>query len=166
MAAGIAGISLEESCSTRPAAGESTGILGGLLEGERAVRQDPVRGTLSWQFGVTVDTSGMSMRWKPPHLMVRRGKDPLFSLDPGTGLLRPTFGGWKHIPGVYRVRIITLSRRGTYSRRGSFQPIPPSGKGTKCSWKGPRRSRPGGLPWVQPRCSLRNAESQCGFEKY
>ncbi len=138
MAAGIAGISLEESCSTRPAAGESTGILGGLLEGERAVRQDPVRGTLSWQFGVTVDTSGMSMRWKPPHLMVRRGKDPLFSLDPGTGLLRPTFGGWKHIPGVYRVRIDNFVPQGDILAPGVISADPVIREGDEVLVEGPQ----------------------------
>lgn len=112
MAADIAGVSLEESCSTRPAAADSLRHLTTLLEGERAVRQDPVRGTLSWQFGIPVDTSGMTMRWKPPNLMVRRGKEYLFSLDPGTGLLRPTFEGWKCIPGVYRVRIDNFAVQG------------------------------------------------------
>jgi archaeosine synthase len=138
MAAGIAGISLEESCSTRPTAGESTGTLGGLLEGERAVRQDPVRGTLSWQFGVTVDTSGMSMRWKPPHLMVRRGKDPLFSLDPGTGLLRPTFGGWKHIPGVYRVRIDDFIPQGDILAPGILAADPDIREGDEVLVEGPQ----------------------------
>lgn len=105
MAATIAGISLEESCSIRPAAGDSLRNLVTLLDGERQVRQDPVRGTLSWQFGIDVDTRGMTVKWKPPNLSVKKGKEPLFSLDPGTGLLRPTFGGWKYIPGIYRVGI-------------------------------------------------------------
>jgi archaeosine synthase len=47
----------------------------------------------------------MAVRWKFQEMSVSRGGEPLFSLDPGTGLLRPTFGGWGHIPGVYRVFI-------------------------------------------------------------
>jgi len=138
MAADSAGITLEESCSTRPTAGESTATLGELLEGERAVKQDAVRGTLSWQFGVKVDTSGMSMRWKPPHLMVRRGKEPLFSLDPGTGLLRPTFGGWKHIPGVYRVRIDDFLPQGDILAPGILAADPDIREGDEVLVEGPQ----------------------------
>ncbi len=138
MAADNAGITMEESCTTRPTAGESIGSLGSLLEGERAVKQDTVRGTLSWQFGVKVDTSGMSMRWKPPHLMVRRGKDPLFSLDPGTGLLRPTFGGWKHIHGVYRVRIDDFIPQGDILAPGILAADPEIREGDEVLVEGPR----------------------------
>jgi archaeosine synthase len=138
MAADTAGISLEESCSNRPTAGDSIRNLGSLLDGERAVRQDPVRGTLSWQFGVAVDTSGMSMRWKPPHLMVRRGKDPLFSLDTGTGLLRPTFGGWKYIPGVYRVRIDTFVPQGDILAPGVISADPAIREGDEVLVEGPQ----------------------------
>ena len=138
MAADSAGITLEESSSTRPTAGDSIRNLGRLLDGERAVRQDPVRGTLSWQFGVTVDTSGMSMRWKFPNLMVRRGKDPLFSLDPGTGLLRPTFGGWKHIPGVYRVRIDNFVPQGDILAPGVISADPAIREGDEVLVEGPQ----------------------------
>jgi archaeosine synthase len=138
MAAGIAGISMEESCNKRPAAGEALRDLVAMLEGERTVRHDPVRGTLSWQFGVTVDTSGMSVRWKPPHLMVRRGKEYLFSLDPGTGLLRPTFAGWKYIPSVYRVRIDDFIPQGDILAPGVISADPDIREGDEVLVEGPQ----------------------------
>jgi archaeosine synthase len=105
MAAEVAGVDLEVTCRERPASADALRDLDDSLRGEKIVKHDPVRGTLSWQFGVAVNTAGMILRWKPPGLSVRKGKEPLFSLDPGTGLLRPTFGGWKYIPNVYRVVI-------------------------------------------------------------
>ena len=105
MASEKAGVELEIGCRERPASAGSLRDLDGALAGERAVRHDLVRATLSWQFGVSVDTRGMAVRWKFPGMSVSRGREPLFSLDPGTGLLRPTFGGWTYIPGVYRVFI-------------------------------------------------------------
>jgi archaeosine synthase len=105
MAAEAAGCDLEVTCHERPASADALRDLDDALRGEKIVKHDPVRGTLSWQFGVAVNTAGMIYRWKPPQLSVRKGKGPLFSLDPGTGLLRPTFGGWKYIPNVYRVFI-------------------------------------------------------------
>ena len=138
MAADRAGITLEESCSTRPVSRDSLGTLAGLLEGERTVRQDPVRGTLSYQFGAPVDTSGMSVRWKPPHLMVRRGKEHLFSLDPGTGFLRPTFAGWKHIPEGYRVRIDDFVPQGDILAPGIVSADPAIREGDEVLVEGPR----------------------------
>jgi archaeosine synthase len=138
MAAAIAGITMEESCSIRPAAGNSLRNLGTLLDGEHQVRQDPVRGTLSWQTGIMVDTSGMSMRWKPPNLMVRRRKEYLFSLDPLTGLLRPTFEGWKYIPGVYRVRIDDFVPKGDILAPGVITADPSIREGDEVLVEGPR----------------------------
>jgi archaeosine synthase len=112
MAAEHAGVELEVTCHERPASAGALRDLDETLERERKVHHDPVRGTLSWQFGVAVNTAGMIYRWKPPGLSVRKGKEPLFSLDPGTGLLRPTFGGWEYIPAVYRVSIDDFPIRG------------------------------------------------------
>lgn len=105
MAAGFTGTELEVTGGDRPASDESLVRLSDALSGEPTVHHDTVHGTLSWQFGIDVDTRGMSVRWKQPGLSVRKGREPLFSLDPGTGLLRPTFAGWRSIPGVYRVKI-------------------------------------------------------------
>jgi archaeosine synthase alpha-subunit len=86
---------------------------------------------------VAVDTSGMSMRWKFPNLMVRRGKEYLFSLDPGTGLLRPTFGGWKYIPGVYRVRIDNFVPKGDILAPGVISADPAIREGDEVLVEGP-----------------------------
>lgn len=138
MAAGIAVIPIEESCVSRPAARDSLRNLGNLLEGERPVSHDPVRGTLSWQFGTDVDTTGMSVRWKPPNLMVRRGKEPLFSLDPGTGLLRPTFEGWKSLPGTCRVGIDNFVPQGDILAPGVLSADPSIREGDEVLVEGPR----------------------------
>lgn len=138
MAAEAAGLPLEESCTGHPVDADSLRQLRTLLDGERAVRHDPVRGTLSWQFGISVDTSGMTIRMKPPHLMVRRGKNPLFSLDPGCGLLRPTFEGWKCIPGVYRVGIDSFVPQGDILAPGVTSADPSIREGDEVLVEGPQ----------------------------
>jgi len=137
MAAEQAGVSIEESCSIRPTSGDSLRDLGGMLEGERQVRHDLVRGTLSWQFGLAVDTAGMAVRWKYPNLSVRRGREHLFSLDPGTGLLRPTFEGWQHLPGVYRVRIDDFIPQGDVLAPGVVSADPAIREGDEVFVEGP-----------------------------
>jgi archaeosine synthase len=137
MAAEQTGIGIGESCISRPTSGDSLRDLDGLLEGERQVRHDPVRGTLSWQFGLAVDTTGMSMRWKLPNLSVRRGREYLFSLDPGTGLLRPTFEGWQYLPGVYRVRIDDFVPQGDVLAPGVVSADPAIREGDEVFVEGP-----------------------------
>ena len=137
MAAEQTGISIGESCSSRPTSGDSLRDLDGLLEGERQVRHDPVRGTLSWQFGLAVDTAGMAVRWKYPNLSVRRGKEYLFSLDPGTGLLRPTFEGWQYLRGVYRVRIDDFVPQGDVLAPGVVSADPAIREGDEVFVEGP-----------------------------
>jgi archaeosine synthase len=138
MAADLCGIELEVTGGDRPASGESLACLSDTLSGERAVRHDVVRGTLSWQFGIDVDTRGMTVRWKPPHLSVRRGKDPLFSIDPGTGLLRPTFAGWKYIPRVYRVGIDNFAVQGDILAPGVIAADPLIREGDEVLVEGPQ----------------------------
>jgi len=112
MAAHDAGIPLEETARSHPTSPEALRDLDAALEGERAIRPDFVRGTLSWQFGADVDTRGLQVRGKPPSRRVVRGKVPFFTLDEGTGLLRPTFDGWNLIPAGYRVEIDDFVPRG------------------------------------------------------
>jgi len=138
MAADLSGTDLEFTGGDRPGSGESLACLSDTLSGEPAVRHDVVRGTLSWQFGRDVDTRGMTVRWKPPHLSVRRGKDHLFSIDPGTGLLRPTFEGWKYIPEVYRVTIDDFSLQGDILAPGVLTADPMIREGDEVLVEGPQ----------------------------
>lgn len=138
IAAVRAGMKLEVTCHNRPVSADALRELDDALRGEKRVKHDPVRGTLSWQFGVAVNTAGMTYRWKPPGLSVRKGKDPLFSLDPGTGLLRPTFGGWHFIPNVYRVFIDDFSIQGDVLAPGILTADPRIREGDEVLVEGPQ----------------------------
>ncbi|RXE55233.1 pseudouridine synthase [Methanoculleus taiwanensis] len=105
MAAETLGIELEVTCSDRPTSAPSLRALDAALQGERRILPDMVRGTISWQFGTDMDMRGLRVRSKGPQVSVLKGKQQFFSLDPGTGLFRPTFEGWQLIPEGYRVAI-------------------------------------------------------------
>ena len=105
MAAEALGITLECTCRGHPVSGQSLAALDAALEGERRVRHDLVQGTGSWQFDTVIATKGLFLKGRYPQVMAYRGKDPIFSLDAGTGLLRPTLKGWELIPRGYRVTI-------------------------------------------------------------
>ncbi|MDD1655782.1 MAG: pseudouridine synthase, partial [Methanomicrobiales archaeon] len=106
------GIPLELTAAGYPAEPASLATLDAALEGERRRPTDMVRGVLAWQFGVTVDTRGMTVRGRAPQERVERGRKILFTLDAGTGLLRPTFDGWALIPDGYRVGIDAFTPKG------------------------------------------------------
>lgn len=105
MAAEICGIDLEVTCRGHPASGESLRSLAAALEGEPGKQTDMVRGVISWQFNEVIATSGMYIRGRGERQAVMRGKVQVFSVDAGTGLLRPTFEGWKMLGRGYRVLI-------------------------------------------------------------
>ena len=112
MAAESCGIRLEETACGSPTDPASLAALDAALEGERRRPVDMVRGVLAWQFGVTADTRGMTVRGRPPQERVERGGRILFTLDARTGLLRPTFEGWDLIPEGYRVGIDAFTPKG------------------------------------------------------
>jgi archaeosine synthase len=112
MAAGACGIPLEVTAEGYPGAPGSLASLDAALDGERRRPTDMVRGVLAWQFGVAVDTRGMTVRGRPPQERVERAGRILFTLDAGTGLLRPTFDGWALVPDGYRVRIDAFTPKG------------------------------------------------------
>jgi archaeosine synthase len=112
MAADELGIDPDQTCIGHPTSAASLAALEAACAGERMVKQDPVRGIGSWQFGVSIDTRGIQMRGRYPALFATKGKTQLFSLDTGTGLLRPTFDGWSLVKGVYRVEIEDFVPRG------------------------------------------------------
>jgi len=104
-AAEICGITLEFSCTDDPAGPASLNALDAALAGERRIKDDRLHGMLSYQFGADVVTKGIVARGRFPELFYSRGTVQLFSIDTGTGLIRPTFDGWALIPERYRVSI-------------------------------------------------------------
>lgn len=104
-AAEIAGITLEYSCMEDPAGPAALNALDAALAGERRNKDDHLHGMLSYQFGADIDTKGIVCRGRFPELFYSKGTTQLFSIDTGTGLLRPTFDGWALIPEGYRVTI-------------------------------------------------------------
>jgi archaeosine synthase len=112
MAAEACGIPLEVTGGEHPADPASLAALDAALDGERRRPPDMVRGVLAWQFGITVDSRGTVVRGRPPQERVEKGGKILFTVDAGTGLLRPTFDGWALIPEGYRVRIDAFTPKG------------------------------------------------------
>jgi archaeosine synthase len=104
-AAELAGIELEETCSGRPTDSASLQSLEEALDGERVIRPDTVRGTVSWQFDADIPTKDLQVRGKPWRRLVVRGREQVFSIDAATGLFRPTFAGWNLLGERYRVLI-------------------------------------------------------------
>lgn len=112
VAAGSAGIKLETTCTDgRPLSPGSLDELDHALEGSRRTGHDTVRGVASWQFGTLLDTTGMRVKGRAEKKVVK-GRNQYFSIDSGTGLLRPTFEGWSLIPSGYRVYIDNFVPKG------------------------------------------------------
>jgi archaeosine synthase len=104
-AAELCGITLEYSCTEDPAGPASLNALDATLAGERRIKDDRLHGMLSYQFGASIETKGIVPRGRFPELFYSKGNVQLFSIDTGTGLIRPTFDGWNLIPEGYRVTI-------------------------------------------------------------
>ncbi|MFA7304193.1 MAG: archaeosine synthase subunit alpha [Methanoregula sp.] len=105
LAAEECGITLEYSCREHPTGDTALVHLNEALAGERRVKDDRLHGMASWQFGIHMDTRGITPRGHFPELFYSKGNTQLFSIDTGTGMLRPTFDGWNLIPTGYRVSI-------------------------------------------------------------
>lgn len=105
MAAEAAGITLEYSCTENPASDKALNALDAALAGERKVKDDRLHGMISYQFNIDVDTKGTTLRGHYPEIYYSRGNAQVFSIDTGTGLLRPTLDGWALIPEGYRIFI-------------------------------------------------------------
>jgi len=104
-AADLCGISLECTCEEHPARTTALNALDAALAGERRLKDDRLHGMVSWQFNVDLSTKGITLRGHFPELFYSRKNVQLFSIDTGTGLIRPTFDGWDLIPEGYRVYI-------------------------------------------------------------
>jgi archaeosine synthase alpha-subunit len=105
MAAGQCGVALEYSCNGHPTGNTALNTLDAALAGERKVKDDRLHGMISYQFKCDVDTKGINLRGHFPEVFYSRNNIQLFSIDTGTGMLRPTLDGWKLIPEGYRVHI-------------------------------------------------------------
>jgi len=99
------GINLEFSCTENPAGSRALGALDAALAGEHRIKDDRLHGMISYQFDCNGDTDGTVVRGHFPEVFYSRNNVQLFSIDPGTGMLRPTLDGWKVIPEGYRVYI-------------------------------------------------------------
>ena len=105
MAAGQCGITLEYSCTEHPAGNTALNALDAALAGERKIRDDRLHGMISYQFNCDTDTKGTTLRGHFPEVFYSRNNVQIFSIDTGTGMLRPTLDGWTVIPEGYRVHI-------------------------------------------------------------
>jgi archaeosine synthase len=105
MAADMCGITMEYSCTEHPARDSALNTLDVALAGERRIKDDRLHGMVSYQFDFNLDTKGIMPRGHFPELFYSKKNVQLFSIDTGTGLLRPTFDGWDLIPEGYRVVI-------------------------------------------------------------
>jgi archaeosine synthase len=112
LAAEACGIPLEVTARGHPTDPGSLAALDAALDGERRRPLDMVKSVLAWQFGAGVDTRGMRLRGRIPQERVERDGRILFTIDAGTGLLRPTFDGWALIPEGYRVEIDAFTPKG------------------------------------------------------
>ena len=105
MAADDCGLSLEYSCTEHPAGSTALNALDAALAGERRIRDDRLHGMISYQFNCDADTRGITLRGHFPEVFYSRNNIQLFSIDTGTGMLRPTMDGWNLLPDGYRVHI-------------------------------------------------------------
>jgi len=105
MAADLCGFILEFSCREHPASDSALNALDTALTGARRIKDDRLHGMVSYQFDVDLDTKGTTLRGHYPELFYSRKNVQIFSIDTGSGLLRPTFDGWNLIPEGYRVYI-------------------------------------------------------------
>jgi archaeosine synthase len=104
-AAEACGITLEYTCQDHPTSDSALNALDSALAGERRIKDDRLHGMVSYQFNVDLDLKGITVRGHYPELFYSKKNVQIFSVDTGTGLLRPTFEGWNLIPEGYRVYI-------------------------------------------------------------
>jgi archaeosine synthase len=104
-AAEAAGITLECTCEERPTSDTALNALDNALAGERRIKDDRLHGMASYQFNCDLDTKGTTLRGRFPEVFYLRNNLQLFSIDTGTGMLRPTIDGWNLMPDLYRVYI-------------------------------------------------------------
>ena len=138
MAAEQCGICLEYSCTENPAGSTALNALDAALAGERRIKDDRLHGMLSYQFNCDTDTRGTTPRGHFPEVFYSRNHVQLFSIDTGTGMLRPTLDGWKIIPAGYRVQIDDFIPEGDILAPGVVSADPAIRDGDEVLVTGPR----------------------------
>jgi archaeosine synthase len=103
--AATTGIPTEFTVGGDPLSRHSLAMLSDALDDVPRADIDPFDGTLRWQFGCHIQMRDLRIRGRYPLLTAWSGHVRVFSIDPGRGLVRPTFDGWRRIPEIYRVRI-------------------------------------------------------------
>ncbi len=143
MAAVRCGITLEHSCTGHPAGAAALNALDEALAGERKMKDDRLHGMISYQFNCDADTRGTTIRGHFPELFYSRKNVQIFSLDTGTGMLRPTLDGWKLIPEGYQVQIDDFVPEGDILAPGVVSADPAIRDGDEVLVVGPRATGTG-----------------------
>ena len=123
-AADIAGITLESTCSTHPTESDALRQLGDALSGEKKVKNHLLRGMVSMQFGYDLRVPGLEAKGSYPEVIVKKNRQQIFSVEPSTGMLRPTFEGWAMIESGYRVYIDNFVPQGDILAPGVIEADP------------------------------------------
>ena len=89
MAAEACGVTLEHSCQEHLTSDSALNALDSALAGERRIKDDRLHGMVSYQFNIDLDTKGTTVRGHYPELFYSKKNVQIFSIDTGTGLLRP-----------------------------------------------------------------------------
>jgi archaeosine synthase len=123
-AAEKAGITLESTCSTHPSDPDALRALSDALSGEKKVKNHLLRGMVSFQFGYDLRTPGLEVKGSYPEVIVKQNRRQVFSVEPATGILRPTFEGWSMIETGNRVYIDNFVPQGDILAPGVVQADP------------------------------------------
>ena len=123
-AADQAGITLESTCSTHPTDSDALRQLSDALSGEKKVKNHLLRGMVSMQFGYDLRVPGLEAKGSYPEVIVKKNRQQVFSIEPTTGMLRPTFEGWAMIDTGYRVYIDNFVPQGDILAPGVVEADP------------------------------------------
>jgi archaeosine synthase len=123
-AADIAGITIESTCSAHPTGSDALKQLHEMLDGEKKIKNHLLRGMVSMQFGYDLRNPGLEVKGSYPEFIVKRNRQQIFSVEPTTGMLRPTFDGWSMIETGYRIYIDNFVPQGDILAPGVVEADP------------------------------------------
>ncbi len=123
-AAAAAGKEIESTCTRHPTNPDDLMALSQALSGERKVKRGTIQGMISYQFGYVPDLAGLVLKGRYKKQVIVQNRRQMFSIDPGTGFLRPTFDGWRLLPTGYRVYIDDFIPQGDILAPGVIEADP------------------------------------------